>query len=288
MNLSKLYENLNKYDFSQVDICDKEYAISSLLCYIKNISRSEYLLNKRKINVSEDEYIKLSGYLDKLVYDKIPLQYIIGKTYLYNEEYIVDENVLIPRQDTETLIEKAVYYIEKYNLKRGLDLCCGSGAIGISTAKNSSLDYICFVDISEKALNITRKNILNNNLKTKSDCIYSNLFQNIMTECIKYDIILSNPPYIPSRDIGGLSDYVKNEPLIALDGGKDGLYFYNKIIDEARKYLNDNGFLIFEIGYNQMSDLENIFNQYNEYEIVEKIKDLNSNDRVIICRFHKT
>jgi len=287
MNLSNLYEKIQSYDFSRVDICDKKYAITSLLCHIKNISKSEFLLKKREMSITEEEYSKLIECLNNLVYDKIPLQYIIGKTYLYNEEYIVDNNVLIPRQDTEILIEKAIEYIDKYNLKTGLDLCSGSGAIGISTAKNSSLEYISFIDISEKALEVTRKNILKNNLEKHSKVICSNLFEKLMTDTEKYDIIISNPPYIKSRDIEDLSDYVKIEPMLALDGGEDGLFFYNKIIDEARNYLNDNGYLMFEIGYDQMDSLTKIFNKYKEYEILEKIKDLNSNDRVIICRFHK-
>ena len=287
MNLNKLYEKIECYDFSKVDICDKDYAVTSLLCHIKNISKSKYLLSKKELEISEEEYIKLIECLDKLVNKKIPLQYIIGKTYLYNEEYIVNENVLIPRPDTEPLIEKGINYIDKYNLKRGLDLCCGSGAIGISVANNSSLTHITFVDISEKALEVTKQNILNNNLKTESKVICSNLFQNLMTDKTKYDIIISNPPYIKSNDINKLSSYVKMEPTIALDGGKDGLFFYNKIIDEARAFLNDDGYLMFEIGYDQMKELVDIFSKYKEYEVLEKVKDLNSNDRVIICRFHK-
>lgn len=288
MNLNNLYKELECYDFSKLDICTKEYAITSLICHIKNLNKSEYLLRKNEIDISENEYLQLKEYLNEIIYNKIPLQYIIGKVYLYNEEYSVNEHVLIPRQDTEILIENAVNYINKYNLKKGLDLCCGSGAIGISVSKNSNLKEITFVDISEKALEVTKKNIENNNVKTKTNVIHSNLFNTLMTDKNKYDIIMSNPPYIKSSDIDNLSEYVKNEPILALDGGQDGLFFYNKIIDEARNFLNENGFLIFEIGYDQMDELINIFSKYKEYEIVEKIKDYNLNDRVIICRFHKT
>ncbi len=287
MNLNKLYEKISNYDFSNIDICDKEFAITSLICHIKNISKSEYLIRKNDMDISENEYLKLKDHLDNLINNNIPLQYIIGKVYLYNEEYIVNENVLIPRQDTEILIENAVKYVNKYNLKNGLDLCCGSGAIGISVSKNSNLKEITFVDISEKALEITEKNIKNNDVNIKTNLRHSNLFETLMTDNNRYDIIMSNPPYIKSSDINNLSEYVKKEPLLALDGGQDGLFFYNKIIDEARNFLNDNGFLIFEIGYDQMDDLENIFSKYKEYEIIEKIKDYNLNDRVIICRFHK-
>lgn len=287
MNLSKLYEELERYDFSDVDICDKDFAITSLLCHIKKINRTQFFLLKRELEISSEEFKMLVRYLDKLVYDKVPLQYLIGKAYVYNEEYIVNENVLIPRYDTEILIEKAIEYINKYNLKKGLDLCCGSGVIGISTAKNSSLEHITFVDLSEKALEVTKKNIDNNCLETKNDIICSDLFLNLMTDENKYDIIMSNPPYIKTGEIKCLSEYVKNEPMLALDGGEDGLFFYNKIVSDARNYLNNNGYLIFEIGYDQMDDLVHIINKYSEYEIIEKVKDVNSNDRVIICRFHK-
>lgn len=287
MNLKEIYEACNKYDFSSLDICSKEDAINMLICHIKKINMSRFYATKNELILTNEEQKKLFEYLDKLIYENIPIQYIIGEVSIYNETYIVNNSVLIPRQDTELLIEKAIEYINKDNLKIGLDLCCGSGAIGVSVANNSCLNSIHFIDISKEALAVTKKNISKNNLSKDTLCINSNLFENIMTSGYKYDIIMSNPPYIPTDEIDSLSKYVKSEPIIALDGGKTGLLFYERIIDEARSYLNDNGYIVFEIGYNQMSNITRIFNKYHEYEIVEKIKDLNSNDRVIICRFHK-
>lgn len=287
MNLKEIYDECNKYDFSKLDICSKDEAITTLICHIKKISLSKFYLVKNEIVLTEEETNLLFDFLDKLIYDNIPIQYIIGEVELYREKYIVMPSVLIPRQDTEILIEKAIEYIDKFNLKTGLDLCSGSGAIGISTCNNSTLNSIHFIDISKDALEITKKNIEKNNIQKETLCINSDLFENLMTSGYKYDIIMSNPPYIPTKDIHNLSKYVKSEPTIALDGGGTGLVFYEKIINEAREFLNDKGYLMFEIGYNQMEDLTRLFNRYPEYEIIEKIKDLNYNDRVIICRFHK-
>lgn len=287
MNLKEIYEICEKYDFSKLDICSKEEALQLFICHIKNISKSKYFLEKNELELSETEIKTLFEYLDKLLIDNKPIQYIIGEVNIYNETYIVNESVLIPRQDTEILIEKAIKYIDKYNLKTGLDLCSGSGAIGVSVCNNSNIESMHFVDISKVALEVTKQNILKNNVTKSTLCINSNLFENLMTTGYKYDIIMSNPPYIPTRDIESLSSYVKNEPVIALDGGESGLYFYEKIADEARIYLNDNGYIMFEIGYDQMDSLVQIFSKYKEYEILEKVQDLNSNDRVIICRFHK-
>lgn len=287
MNLKEIYNICRKYDFSNIDICSKEEAIKIFVCHIKGIDYCRYYLVKDELELTNEEAKTFFEYMDKLIYDRVPIQYITHEVDIYNEKYMVNESVLIPRQDTETLIEKAVEYINRENLKTGLDLCSGSGVIGISVSNNSNISTMHFIDISKDALEITKKNIEKNNVQKSTLCINSNLFENIMTSGYKYDIIMSNPPYIPTKDIEKLSEYVKKEPLIALDGLETGLFFYEKIIDKARDFLNDNGYIIFEIGYDQMDSLVNIFSNYPEYEIIEKVKDLNSNDRVIICRFHK-
>lgn len=287
MDLKQIYEACNKYNFENLDICSKEEAITLFICHIKSLSKSKYFAIKNEIKLNEEECSLLYIYMDKLINENIPIQYIIGKVNIYNEEYIVNDSVLIPRQDTEILIEKAINYIDKYNLKSGLDLCSGSGAVGISVSKNSSIYSMHFIDISKEALEVVKKNIENNDLNKETCLINSDLFYNLMTSNNKYDIIISNPPYIPTKDIDNLSNYVKKEPIIALDGGITGLDFYERIIKDARNFLNDKGYLMFELGYNQMEDVEEIFKKYDEYEVIEKVKDFNSKDRVIICRFHK-
>lgn len=287
MKLNEIYRQLESYDFSEFDVCSKTELADMFICHILGISLSKFKLTKLDIDLSDIQAKKLFEYIDKVIYDKMPPQYIVSKVYIYNEEYFVTKDVLIPRQDTEVLIEKAVEYINKHNLKKCLDMCTGSGAVGISVAKNSKIEKVDLVDVSKKALEVAKRNIQNNMADKKVLVKYSNLFENLMTSKDKYDIIISNPPYIKSMEIEKLSDYVKKEPLIALDGGDTGLAFYEKITERARNFLNDNGFLMFEIGYDQMEELTKIFEKYPEYEILEKVKDYNLMDRVIICRFHK-
>lgn len=287
MKLNEIYRQLESYDFSEFDVCSKTELADMFICHILGISLSKFKLTKLDIDLSDIQAKKLFEYIDKVIYDKMPPQYIVSKVYIYNEEYFVTKDVLIPRQDTEVLIEKAVEYINKHNLKKCLDMCTGSGAVGISVAKNSKIEKVDLVDVSKKALEVAKRNIQNNMADKKVLVKYSNLFENLMTSKDKYDIIVSNPPYIKSMEIEKISDYVKKEPLIALDGGDTGLAFYEKITEKARSFLNDNGFLMFEIGYDQMEELTKIFEKYPEYEILEKVKDYNLMDRVIICRFHK-
>ena len=176
----------------------------------------------------EIEYIEL---LEKIE-SGIPLQYITNKQSFMNLEFYVDENVLIPQPDTEILVEEVIQIIKKENKNSVLDLCTGSGAIAIAIANYVPNIKIVVSDISKKALEIAKKNASNNSCKLQF--IQSDLFENIKE---KFDIIVSNPPYIKSNEINKLEKEVQNEPKIALDGGVDGLKFYRNIIGQAKNYL---------------------------------------------------
>lgn len=257
--------------------------ILKIVAYTLNQSKNNIYLNIKEIYIDDIIVDLLKNNLDKFYIENIPLQYILGKQLFYNEEYIVNENVLVPRADTEILVEKTIEYIYKYNLKTMLDLCCGSGCIGISTLNNSNIESCTFVDISKDTLDVTNKNIIHNKVTKKVTVIQSDLFGKITN---KFDIIVSNPPYIPTNDIASLDKVVQNEPHLALDGGISGLDKYVEIITNASLYLNNDGFLMLEIGYDQLEQIKELIEKSN-LEFIECVKDLGNNDRVVICRFHQ-
>ena len=195
-------------------------------------------------------------------------------------DFFVNENVLIPRPDTEILVEEVINLAKKIDNPKILDLCTGSGAIAISIAKNVPSAEVLAIDISEKALEVAKKNA--NNLQSKVKFKKSNLFSNIGK--MKFDIIVSNPPYIKKSDIKLLSNEVQKEPQIALDGGYDGLDFYRKISSQAIDYLKFGSYLCFEIGYDQQEDVTEIIKDSKHYNDTYCKKDLFGNDRVIVTR----
>lgn len=214
----------------------------------------------------------------QLLDNGMPIQYITNKQEFMGLSFYVDENVLIPQPDTEILVEEVLNKINKQD--KILDLCTGSGAIGISLAKNTENIKIYMSDISEKALEIAQRNITKNKVEERCELIISNMFENIYS---KYDIIVSNPPYIESEEIKILPKEVRSEPIIALDGGFDGLDFYRIIANEAYKYLKENGILALEIGYNQKEKVIDLLNKTGKYKDIYCKKDLGGNDRVVIA-----
>ena len=210
----------------------------------------------------------------------IPLQHITHRQEFMKMDFFVDENVLIPRPDTEILVEEVIKIAQKYNSPRILDLCTGSGAIAISLKKFVPNADITAVDISEKALEIAQKNA--EKLEAKINFVKSNLFDKLDNK--QFDIIVSNPPYIRKDEIKKLSEEVQKEPKIALDGGEDGLDFYRIIAEQAINYLKTGSFLCFEIGYNQKNDVIKIIEDEQNYKNTYCKKDLYGNDRIIITQ----
>ena len=210
----------------------------------------------------------------------IPLQHITHRQEFMKMDFFVDENVLIPRPDTEILVEEVIKIAQKYNSPRILDLCTGSGAIAISLKKFVPNADITAVDISEKALEIAQRNA--KKLETKINFLKSDLFDKLDNK--KFDIIVSNPPYIRKDEIKKLSEEVQKEPKIALDGGEDGLDFYRIIAEQAINYLKTGSFLCFEIGYNQKNDVIKIIEDDQNYKNTYCKKDLYGNDRIIITQ----
>ena len=207
----------------------------------------------------------------------IPVQYIVGNVDFYGYTFKVNKNTLIPRFETELLVEKTIKYINKYfnNEIKILDIGTGSGCIAITLNKLLDNSRVTAVDISKNALDVARENNKINN--TDVNFIESDVFSNIKD---KYDVIISNPPYI-SYDEDIMDVVYNNEPHMALYADDNGLYFYDKILMECRKYLNDRFFIAFEIGYKQGNDVINIINKYFDNVNISLEKDYNGRDRFI-------
>lgn len=250
-----------------------------LLANILNVKK-EYLLIHSEEEIKQEDKIKYENCIKELIKGK-PLQYITNKQEFMGLDFYVDENVLIPQPDTEILVEKAIEIAETTQKNKILDMCTGSGCIAISLAKKINNAQIIAVDISNNALNVANKNAINNNVENKIKFINSNMFNNIEE---KFDIIVSNPPYIETETINKLGIEVQNEPHLALDGGIDGLKFYKIIANNAFKYLNENGYLLLEIGYNQQNSVTQLLQDIGKYKNIETVKDLGGNYRVVIAR----
>ena len=251
-----------------------------LLQYVLKKPR-QYLIvydNQKLTDKEEQEYLK---YIE-LVAQGEPIEHITHQKEFMKLSFYVDENVLIPRQDTEVLVEEVIKIAKNIRAKKILDLCTGSGAIAVSLAKYLENTQITALDISGKALDVAIANAKNNHVQEKITFVESNLFQNLGQE--KYDIIVSNPPYIRRKEIETLDKEVRKEPKIALDGGEDGLDFYREIINKGYEYLKYGGYICLEIGYDQKEEVIQIIKENKQYMEPYCKKDLYDNDRVIVTR----
>lgn len=219
--------------------------------------------------------------IDRLVRGE-PLQHITHQQEFMKMNFYVNQDVLIPRPDTEILVEEVIQIAERIHAKKILDLCTGSGAIAISLAKQIENSQITATDISKKALDIAEKNAKANQVNKQIAFLTSNLFAQLPKE--KYDIIVANPPYIKREVIKTLDQEVQKEPLLALDGGWDGLDFYRKIIHQAYEFLKYKGYLCLEIGYDQKQDVLALIEQEERYSNSYSKKDLYGNDRVVVTK----
>ncbi|CAH2215021.1 peptide chain release factor N(5)-glutamine methyltransferase [Tepidibacter aestuarii] len=211
-----------------------------------------------------------------------PMAYIIGKKEFMGLDFFVKEGVLIPRPDTEVLVEDIIEQAKKIDNPLIVDIGTGSGAISVSLAKYINGSKVYSLDISDDALEVGSINAKNNEVEDKITFLKSNVFSALENEDVKFDIIVSNPPYIRRADISGLEVDVKDyEPSLALDGGEDGLDFYRNITQDSIKFIKDNGILGYEVGYDQAEDVKKIMIQ-NGYGDIRILEDLASIERVVI------
>lgn len=253
---------------------DYSIKVKILISFITGIKK-DILINYEDVEILDNKLEIYIYNLNKII-EGVPIQYITKKQEFMGLDFFVDENVLIPQPDTEILVEEVLKISKLYNKKINiLDLCTGSGAIAVSLAKYIKDVNIIATDISENAIEIAEKNAIKNNAENNIKFVVSDMFKNIENE---FDIIVSNPPYIETKEIEKLSKEVKNEPIIALDGGNDGIKYYKIIADNYNKFLNIGGYLLLEIGYNQGESVSKLFKNS------EIKKDLSGNNRVILVK----
>lgn len=255
-----------------------EHDSFELLSAVNGMTRTFYLVNGDS-SLSEEDFLLFEEYIDKRA-AHIPLQHIIGKAYFYGYEFEVNGDVLVPRQDTEILVGEVMKVARSGDYI--LDMCTGSGCIGITIAKKFPEVKVLGIDVSEKALAVAEKN--KHNLEADNiDFMLSDLFEKLNQD-ITFNIIASNPPYIPTKVIDGLQDEVRlHDPILALDGSEDGLKYYRNISSEAGKYLEPDGWLCFEIGAEQALDVSDIMEREG-FRNITVIKDLAGLDRVVMGR----
>lgn len=267
------------------NIEDSSLKIKILLSNILRKTK-EYIMIHNDDEVSfniEKEFFKK---IDRIKKNE-PIQYVINSQEFMGFMFYVDENVLIPQPDTEILVEETLKELEKREKVELLDLCTGSGCVGISIAVYAkSVQKIVLSDISKEALDIAKRNVRQNQVEKKVELIQSNLFMKIQG---KFDGIVSNPPYIQTEIIEGLSKEVQAEPKLALDGGEDGLFFYRNILAQADQYLKPGGFLFLEIGYDQKEEVKQIWKDLREKGKTNlsqwnERKDYAGLDRVVLLR----
>lgn len=271
-DFEKIVIYLNKKNISEAQII-----ASIIFSKILNVEIS-MLFTKYKEKLSFEQREKIKDIVKKIVNKKLPIQYIFNEQIFYGHSFYVDKNVLIPRLDTEVVVEKALSLLFNIEKPIVLDIGTGSGAIGITIALENRDSKVLATDISENALNVAKKNSENlgvNNIKF----LKSNLFENI--EFNKFDLIISNPPYISNEEISLVSENtLLYEPKESLFASNNGLFFYYEIAKNAKSYLKNNGVLLFEIGFKQAKAVKEILENFS-FSSIEYGQDLAGNDRWI-------
>jgi release factor glutamine methyltransferase len=291
MTLREAYEYGQK-QLQLAGIDDADLDAWYLLEFVTGISRTMYYVKMQDKILSEQEK-QYREFIETRA-SHIPLQHITGVQEFMGLEFIVNEHVLVPRQDTEVLVESVLEVLEPG--MKVLDMCTGSGCILISLMKlygtsqaettgevTEDEKMLCGVgvDISDEALKVAKAN--GEKIGVKAEFIQSDLFENVRGE---YDVIVSNPPYIRTVVIEELKEEVKcHDPFIALDGKEDGLYFYRKIVEKSLEYLSDGGRLLFEIGHDQGEEVKKLMEQAGFTGVTVK-KDLAGLDRVVLGKYN--
>ena len=286
LELQKIYKEGEEF-LRDAEIEEASIDAWLLLEFVTGISRAKYLCDPN-MEISEKDVLRYCELMERRA-KHIPLQHLTGEQEFMGYTFKVNEHVLIPRQDTEVLVEEAMKFLRPG--KSVLDMCTGSGCILLSLLKMGAEKFYMrnvkgtAVDISEEALKVASLNA--KKLGVEVEFIQSDLFENIDVNVTgKFDILVSNPPYIRTSVIEGLQEEVRlHDPFIALDGKEDGLYFYRKIVESSKDYLNNKAMILFEIGHDQGEDVSNLLKEAGFSNVWVK-KDLAGLDRVVIAMYN--
>ncbi|MGN0015251.1 MAG: peptide chain release factor N(5)-glutamine methyltransferase [Candidatus Gastranaerophilaceae bacterium] len=272
-NLRKIYSG---FDISPYD---RDSEIEFVIYCMSGLKTKDLILEKTPDNIQKEKIIKT---LEKRVKTGCPIQQIVGKAFFAGDEFIVNENTLIPRPETEFLVQKCKFLFSQNSTIKILDIGTGSGCISIELAKYFSQAKITAIDICQATLDVAALNIEKHQLQDKITLCQSDIYKNISE---KFDLIVSNPPYIPLCEKEFVQkDVYEFEPHTALFAKNKGLFFYEEIIQKANNYLNINGYLVFEIGINQSKPVSELFLK-NKFVNIDIIKDFNGIDRIISAQY---
>lgn len=253
--------------------------VEVLLCKVLQKERL-YLHLNMDVDLDDKQSEIFEDFFDQRLNHR-PIQYIVGNQEFMGLDFFVEEGVLIPRNDTEILVEEVLSYLEKIEKPTVMDIGTGSGAISVSIAKHADGCKVYSLDVSDKALEIGAKNAESNKVKDRISFIKSDLFENVDIE-EGVDVIVSNPPYIRREDMKTLERQVREyEPDLALDGGMDGLDFYRRIVGDSSSYIKTGGLIAFELGHDQARDVAKILKESGEYDRINIVKDLSGIERVV-------
>ena len=284
--ISDLYLEARKTLMTQDDPQTASLIARNLLCHATGKTQ-EQVLSDKDLYVNDDVCCAMEDYVARVIHGE-PLAYILGEWDFYGMTLYVDKNVLIPRDDTcavTALALKQALFLDTN--PRILDLCTGSGCIGLALASRVKDAKVTLADISREAMSVAKRNIAEQKLTSRVSCVQVDALQEPAAFLGKFDLIVSNPPYITTEEMAQLPNSVREfEPHLALHGGADGLEFYRSISDKFRKVLKPGGYLCFEFGMGQGDSVCEILTNYG-YTILERSRDYNDRERAVIARYDR-
>lgn len=286
MTLSELFQKVRRSLMEKEDGESAAFIARQLLCKVTGKNK-EQMLSDLQMYVSDDALHSTMELVDRILADE-PLAYVLGEWEFYGMTLLVNPGVLIPRDDTcavtDLAIQQALYLGEN---PRILDLCTGSGCIGLAIATRVKDAKVTLADISRDALQVARKNLSAQKLSSRVSCVQANALETPTAFLGKFDLIVSNPPYITTKEMQELPDSVaKFEPPLALHGGDDGLQFYKSITEKYRSALKPGGYLCFEFGMGQ-GDAVCALLEENGFTILERSRDYNERERAVLARYDR-